>query len=210
MTIFVVMPFGAPSYAAEATSSVSATISAGGAVGTATDTVVEPATTSSTIRPVPVSTTSNVGLFGNPAPVQQPTEDSDAVTSGAGGSNAGAGGTAGAPRFPSPSAVPLGIGNGSAVAVAGAPNQTYSIILPESTVFASGSEVVSLNQFQHNAGQTPSLNGRGSGVFAVGADVSSSPSGVGAPQTEQNENPSGAASAFSSGSPIVNIVVSYN
>lgn len=210
MTIFVVMAAGDPVYSAEATSSVSATISTGGAVGTATETVVEPTTTSSTIRPVPVSTTSNVGLFGDPAPVQQTTEDSETAVGGAGSTGAGEAGSAEAPRFPSASAVPLGIGGGSAVAVAGAPNQTYSIILPESTVFASGSEVVSLNQFQHNAGQTPSLNGRGAGVFAVGADVSSSPSGGGAQQTDQNGNPSGAASAFSSGSPIVNIVVSYN
>ncbi len=211
---------------------VSVTIQAAAQVGLVT---AKPVTASSKggIPTVPISTTSRVG-FGS-AGGNVNTEDG---STGGGGTTGGAGASTGtsttpeqaARSFAARGASPLSIGNGSAVAVAGAPNQTFNVILPSSASYADGGNVVSLSGFQHSAGATPALGSNGSGTFSIGAAVVTAPAGTegaaigpgtgGANANTGNDNAAGGdaangqqtvlAAAFTQRSPFVNIVVSYN
>ena len=152
---------------------VSVTIQAAAQVGLVTK---KPVTASSKggIPTVPISTTSRVG-FGS-AGGNESTEEG---STGGGGTTGDAGASTGtsttpeqaARSFAARGASPLSIGNGSAVAVAGAPNQTFNVILPSSASYADGGNVVSLSGFQHSAGATPALGSNGSGTFSIGAAV---------------------------------------
>jgi len=197
------------------TATISVTIAAAAQVGLVQTTPTTNSTaTSTSIRAVPVSTTSNVG-FGDVAPVAPPQS--------AGADSAGtSGGTSTTPdqaarAFASRGAAPVSLGGSSVVAVAGAPNQTFNVILPGDTSFASGGNVVSLSGFQHSAGTTPAMGNNGAGSFSIGAQVDSTPAAASAaaggdsaaPGTQGSQEP-GVAGAFTQGSPLVNIAVSYN
>lgn len=97
----------------------------------------------------------------------------------------------------------------AAVAVSGAPNQTFNVILPSETSFSSGGSVVNLSGFEHNAGATPAVGSGGAGIFDVGAAVDRAPAG-GGQQGQASGGADAIARAFTQRSPIVNIVVSYN
>jgi len=62
-------------------------------------------------------------------------------------------------------------GLGAAVAVAGVANQTFSITLPGQTSFSTGSDVIAIDGFSHNAGTTPTVGESGTGVFNVTVDA---------------------------------------
>lgn len=218
------------------TAFVSVTIQAAAQVGLV---AVTPVTASSKggIPTIPISTTSRVG-FGSAGG----NDGTDDGSTGGGGTSGGAGTSSGtsttpeeaARSFAARGASPLSIGNGSAVAVAGAPNQTFNVILPSSASYADGGNVVSLSGFQHSAGATPALGSNGSGTFSIGAAVATAPGGTGGAAAGQgtgganastgantgNDNAAGGnaangqqtvlAAAFTQRSPFVNIVVSYN
>ena len=196
-----VVGFGATGLQAGVTkesATISVTVQASAGVGLATSPAATPAPTTSTstsIPTVPISTTSNVG-YGSPAPVASSSgPPSDA------GSDGGTSVTPGeaARTFASRGALPVSLGGASAVAVGGAPNQTFNVILPGDTSYSDGGRVVNLKNFQHSAGATPALGKSGFGTFSVGASVSG--------QT----NPQAAtSSAFTPRSPLVNIDVTYN
>lgn len=219
---------------AQATASASATVQAAGRVGTSATVapVVTPSTrqTSTTIRTIPISATSNIG-FGDVAAAAAASDVNAAATQ-----RGNAGGTTGSllRPFRDQRMVPMQIGQGSAVAVAGAPNQTYAVILPQRTVYANSGTIVSMAGFQHNAGATPSLNAGGADTFSIGATVEiqqmieaalSQSASTGAPTegtiiggTDGGTSPATAIDrkrrillqAFAPRSPFVNIVVSYN
>ena len=207
------------------TATVSVTIAAAAKVGLVTLPVTAPAKTGG-IPGIPISTTSNVG-YGSPAPA---TSASGAGTVGATVST----GTSATPQqaaraFAARGAAPISIGPSAAVAVAGAPNQTFNVILPGKTSFASGGNVVSLSGFQHSAGTTPALGSDGSGTFSIGAAVDTAPAGdsgvaagIAANSAAQDQEAGGSgadtaagqqtvlAAAFTQRSPFVNIVITYN
>ncbi len=197
--------FGQHGHASSASAEASVTISESAAIGVVDDQATESPTveptetttsTSTAIVTTPVSTTSSVGLFSDPAPVATTEDAQDAETSATSGAAGESAAPTGAARpFPGLNAVPIGIGNGSAIAVAGSPNQTYSIVLPERTAFSNGSEIVNIDEFQHNAGQTPSMDSSGSDVFAVGARVS----------TETSQSTSVSQDAFTTGPAILGV-----
>ncbi|WNK01091.1 hypothetical protein L2D14_06610 [Thalassospiraceae bacterium LMO-JJ14] len=187
------------------TATISVTIQAAASLGV---TRVTPVTTAKSggIPSIPVSTTSNVGY------------DSSASTTADAGTAASTGTSAtpdqAARTFAANGASPISIGPSAAVAVAGAPNQTFNVILPGKTSFASGGNVVKLSGFQHSAGATPALGSDGSGTFSIGAAVDTAPvaAGVaaGAGGGIGNGQQTVLAAAFTQSSPFVNIVVSYN
>lgn len=111
-------------------------------------------------------------------------------------------------------------------------------MLPELTMYATSGQLVTLSNFQHNAGNTPFLGNDGAAFFNVGAQVNQSPLSVDAPNTGSDDNENALqgippavqtitsslsdstliggdqatvlATAFTNRSPYVNIVVSYN
>jgi len=122
------------------------------------------------------------------------------------------------------------LGGSGAVAVAGQPNQTFTVSLPGKTVYSTGSSIVTIDSFVHNAGFTPALNTLGGGVFQMGAQVGNGP---GPGQTAagqsggQGSAGSGPAASGADGpalgpvrepyggpviaiSPFINITISYN
>jgi hypothetical protein len=231
--------------AAEVSAGVGATIYASGSVGpvepepepvveAAPAPVAEPTvTTATTIRAVPVSTTSNVG-FGDIASAadQADANEAAAVEAAADAESETAPTPAAAVARASSRARPLSsLGPSTSVGVAGAPNQTYSIILPQSAAFSSGGRVVNLSGFVHTAGPTPSVNRAGRGRFDVGAEISAAPildggagqasSGPVGGDDQQAQvqggtdgvdgrKPTVLAEAFAARAPYVSIVVSYN
>lgn len=214
--------------AAQATASVGATIYGAGSIGTVTTetTVVQQTTVvrqtftgSNSIPAIPVSTTTNIG-FDAPAPTPAP------AASGGSGTR-----TAAAPRFQRSGLAVVPVGPSAAIAVAGAPNQAYAVILPQQTVFSNGASLVSYSGFEHSAGLTPSLDASGADVFSVGAvtaarqaqggqsgqQQSGGDQPAGSQQTSAGAGGAGAggretvlAQAFSPSAPFVSIVVSYN
>ena len=191
------------------TASVGATISSAGGVGAV---VAAPATTTpttatgSTIRSVPVSTTSNIG-FSSPAPA------SDLAASGAPDDTTGSTQSPAATTraFASRGARQVSLGPSAAVSVAGSPNQTYTVILPGKTAYVRDGEVVSLSDFQHNAGTTPAVGNNGAGVFTIGAKSETAPvEAAGTNTAPATKSEDAIASAFTRKSPIVNIAVTYN
>ncbi len=211
-------------------------IQAAGSVGTGPVIVAiaPPRQTGSTIRTVPISTTSNIG-FGDVAAAVAASDASAAVVAASNGGrgNAAVAASPAARPFNDQRMVPMQIGQSSAVAVAGAPNQTYAVILPQRTVYANSGAIVSMTGFQHNAGATPSLNAGGADTFSIGATVeiqqmieaalvqSAPTDGAGGAiigGTDGGTSPAAAIDlkrrillqAFAPRSPFVNIVVSYN
>ncbi len=65
------------------------------------------------------------------------------------------------------------MGTPASVAVYGEANQTYFITLPESTTFSDGVTVFDVSGFNHNAGVTPTIDPQGTGLFNIGATISS-------------------------------------
>ena len=65
------------------------------------------------------------------------------------------------------------MGTPASVAVYGEANQTYFITLPESTTFSNGVTVFDVSGFNHNAGVTPTIDPQGTGLFNIGATISS-------------------------------------
>ena len=214
--------------AADATATAGATIENSGVVGPAPEPEPEPepeqvTETGTSIPTVPISTTSNVGFGGissaaaaaETAAVEAAVAETTAVR------------TAARNRLRQTSSSLPGLGPTTSVGVGGAPNQTYSVMLPSSTAFATPSSIVSLSGFTHTAGATPSLNPAGTDVFDVGADMDSEPLSEGQPATgdedtlsggESNDTTSPAddirarvlAQAFAPRAPFVSIVVLYN
>lgn len=170
---------------ASTTGSIGVTISNSGSVGTVTTPSVVRSTTSSTstglriVTPPPPSASSALG--SSPVAPVGSTEGNEAEADSASSSSTGASGANAEPAFSSPGVSSAGLGAASAVQIAGAPNQTFSITLPEATTFAQSGQLVTLSNFQHNAGNTPFLGKNGSGVFNVGAQVNqqSAPATVG-------------------------------
>ncbi len=93
-----------------------------------------------------------------------------------------------------------GTGTPASFALAGGPNQAFSISLPDSATIANGSTGLRITAFTHDAGPSPRLNGDGSHGFNVGATL----------QIDKTGN-AGATSA-DSGAPKSNftVVISYN
>lgn len=205
------------------TATVSVTIQQAATVGLVTIPAVT-APKSGSIPTVPISTTSNVG-YGSPAPAPSSSGGTPGVAASTGTSATPAQAARG---FAARGAAPISIGGASAVAVAGAPNQTFNVILPGNTSFASGGNVVNLSGFQHSAGATPALGSDGSGTFSIGAavDAAGAPDGASAGGDTPSEDaaaeegdggasagdapPTVLAAAFTQQSPFVNIVVAYN
>lgn len=250
---FVLSGAPTPSDAASASTSgvVGVTISTSGGVSTPDpepedttnqnqDVVVEQSdtgsTSGSTIVVTPADPTSNLG-FSPVAPGGQQTSETSGSGSSSSSSSSTASGTSSAPRFSSSQVTTQALGAASGVSVAGAPNQTFSFILPELTVYASLGQVVTLSNFQHTGGATPFLGNDGSGFFNIGAQMNQSPISAQIRPNGQNGNenadqnnptnlntitsslsdvsliggdlPSILASAFTYRSPYVNIVISY-
>ncbi len=93
-----------------------------------------------------------------------------------------------------------GTGTPASFALAGGPNQAFSISLPDNATIANGSTGLRITAFTHDAGASPRLNGDGSHGFNVGATL----------QIDKTGN-AGATSA-DSGAPEPNftVVISYN
>lgn len=237
------------SFAAEAanvstTGMASVTVSTSGGVGTPDPIINEVVAVSSgyssgfEITTTPSDPLSNIG-FAPVAPVG-PTGESGTGASDTGSSSSSASngaGTSSAPRFANPNVSSTGLGAASGVSVAGAPNQSFSFMLPDLTVYASLGQVVTLSNFQHTGGTTPFVGNDGAGFFNIGAQTNQSPIGAQLGGTGQDDNesadqqlpanlqtitsslsdaaliggdlPSVLASAFTYRSPFVNIVVSY-
>lgn len=127
----------------------------------------------------PDDPTSNLG-FNPPAPVDTATDAANADASGDGSTSVSDGPNE-LPRASRPfarsSASNISIGTRTSVGVSGRPNQTYSVILPGQTIYSKDGNIISLNDFQHNAGSTPSLDGRGGDIFSIGASVVTVPIG---------------------------------
>jgi len=186
--------------AAQATANIGATVvDNGGGIGTPPVTTPDPTpdpvvtdTNSSTTTPststptsasegaivvTPGNPGSNLG-FNPPAPVAvvvtPPTTDSDGTPIVSDGANE-------VPRasrpFSSGSATNVPFGTGASVGVSGSPNQTYSVLLPSQTMYSSGGNLVSLNNFAHNGGLTPSMDGFGGDIFSIGASIVTVPIG---------------------------------
>ncbi len=218
---------------AQATAFAGVQIQAAGSVGTSPAIVAtaRPRQTNTTIRNVPISTTSNIG-FGDVAAAAAASDTNAAIVAASSGGGGNATSSAARP-FRDQRMVPMQIGQSAAVAVAGAPNQTYAVILPQRTVYANSGAIVSMTGFQHNAGATPSLNAGGADTFSIGATVEiqqmieaalvqSAPTNAAGGAiiggTDGGTSPAAAIDrkrrillqAFAPRSPFVNIVVSYN
>lgn len=243
--------------AASVSASATVTIeNAGGVGGTPTDPVPEtPVTDATTEVPVSIAeafSTTSPGFTIRSAPTLSATSSvgfgpvasagqAAGVTSETGGgssSSSATSGTSSAPRFSNPNVSTAGLKGASSVVVAGSPNQAYSVILPELTAYTSSGQLVTLSNFQHNAGSTPFLGNDGSAQFNVGAQVNQSPLAATSPDGSDNDDLNALrqlspsiqtitsslsdatliggdratvlASAFTNRSPFVNIVVSYN
>lgn len=111
-------------------------------------------------------------------------------------------------------------------------------MLPESTIYTTSGQLVTLSNFQHNAGSTPFLGNDGAARFNIGAQVNQSPLTATTSDTGQDNDLNALeqlapgiqtitsslsdatlvggdretvlAAAFTNRSPYVNIVVSYN
>lgn len=233
------------------TGTASVTVSTSGGVSTpdpepevpATNNTQVPVVTSgsssgSSITVTPSNPLSNLGF----APVNGRTGGGGgtAEASGAGSSSSSTtngSGTPVQPRFSNPNVSTTGLGAASGVSVAGAPNQTFSFVLPDLTVYASLGQMVTLSNFQHTGGTTPFVGNDGAGFFSIGAQINQSPISAQLRGRGQDDNdnaeqqfpanlqtitsslsdaaliggdlPSVLASAFTYRSPYVNIVVSY-
>lgn len=168
--------------AAQATADIGATIDGDtGGVGTPVVTTPTPTTTSAAssgaIAVTPSDPTSNLG-FNPPAAVAAATDAANAATGGDGGTvvSDGANEVPRASRsFSNASSSNISIGAQTSVGVSGASNQAYSVILPFQTVYSSGGNIVRLNDFQHNAGNDPAMDGQGGDIFSIGASVETVP-----------------------------------
>lgn len=67
------------------------------------------------------------------------------------------------------------LGGSSAVAVSGIPNQAFTISLPGKTTYQSNGSTVSIDDFSHDAGATPSIDPSGQSVFNLGVTLSDQP-----------------------------------
>jgi len=181
--------------AAQATASIGATVvDNGGGIGTPPATTPDPTPTPVVGNTDPSTSTStsasdgalvvppggpgsNLG-FNPPAPVDPgntpPTTDSDGNPIVSDGANE-------VPRalrpFSSGSASEVPFGTGASIGVSGGPNQTYSLFLPSQTMYSSGGNLISLNNFAHNGGLTPSMDGFGRDIFSIGASITTVPIG---------------------------------
>lgn len=175
--------------AAQATANIGATIDGDtGGVGTPVVTTPTTTTTSATASTstststgvlvvTPSDPTSNLG-FNPPAAVAAATDAANAATGGDGGTvvSDGANELPRASRpFSGASSSNISIGTQTSVGVSGASNQAYSVILPFQTVYSSGGNIVRLNDFQHNAGNDPAMDGQGGDIFSIGASVETVP-----------------------------------
>ena len=206
---------------AQATAFAGVQIQAAGSVGTSPAIVAtaRPRQTNTTIRNVPISTTSNIG-FGDVAAAAAASDTNAAIVAASSGGGGNATSSAARP-FRDQRMVPMQIGQSAAVAVAGAPNQTYAVILPQRTVYANSGAIVSMTGFQHNAGATPSLTVEIQQMIEA-ALVQSAPTNAAGGAiiggTDGGTSPAAAIDrkrrillqAFAPRSPFVNIVVSYN
>lgn len=241
---------GVSAEAASITGGVSVTIESPGGVGTiepetpevivqlVPNSIAQAFSTSSSgfsIQTIPApSATSSIGS-GPVAPVGQA---AGATSETGDGSSTSSSGTSSDPRFSNPNVSTAGLKGASSVLVAGSPNQAFSVTLPELTSYTSSGQLVTLSNFQHNAGSTPFLGNDGSAQFNVGAQVNQSPLAVTSPDNGDNDDLNASrqlspsiqtitsslsdpvllggdratvlASAFTNRSPFVNIVVSYN
>lgn len=128
-----------------------------------------------TVVVTPSDPTSNLG-FNPPAPAPSATDAAN--TTGGTVVSDGANEIPRASRpFSNASASSVSIGTRTSVGVSGGPNQAYSVILPSQTIYSSGGNIVSLNDFQHNAGPSPSMDGAGGDIFSIGASVQTVPIG---------------------------------
>ncbi len=129
---------------------------------------------------VPPSTPLSRLGFSLPAPVGTATDAVNAAEAGDGGPVV-ADGPNEPPRASRPfsrdSASNVTIGTKTSIGVSGRPNQTYAVILPGQTIYSKDGNIISLNDFQHNAGSTPSMDGRGGDIFSIGASVVTVPMG---------------------------------
>ena len=234
--------------AASIIGTVGVTVEESGGVGTVTTPTPTPTpsvttTTSTTTSGFSIPTTpapSATSLIGSGpvAPVQQTSDSTAEAGSGSSSSFSGTSGKSTAPRFSNPNVSSAGLGRASSVAVAGSPNQTFSVMLPALTMYSSSGQLITLSNFQHNAGSTPFLGNDGAAFFNVGAQVNQSPVTTTTPgdggDNDQNalqqlvpgvqsitsslsdaillggDRATVLAAAFTNRAPYVNIVVSYN
>lgn len=190
------------SNAAQATANIGAIIDNGGGVGTPTDPTPEEiaaaaavaaaaalaaeeaaaaaiveaeatAVSNGAIVVTPSDPSSNLGFT-------EPVSSAAAAASGSSGPVVSDGANEG-PResrpFSQTSASNVSIGARTSVGVSGRPNQTYAVILPGQTIYSKDGNIISLNDFQHNAGSTPSMDGGGGDTFSIGASVETVPIG---------------------------------
>ena len=187
--------------AAQATASIGATIDNGGGVGVPDPdptpeeiaaaaakaaaeaaAIVEAVATAASKGKIvvpPVTPGTKIG-FGSPAPVAAASDAAAAAEGGDGGPviSDGANELPRASRpFSRDAASNIAIGTRTSVGVSGRPNQTYSVILPGQTIYSKDGNIISLNDFQHNGGFTPSMDGRGGDIFSIGASVVTVPIG---------------------------------
>lgn len=200
-------------------------------------TITSTTTAGFSIRTTPAPSATSALGSGPVAPVATTTTP-EAGSGSSSSSSAGTSGTSGAPRFSNPNVSSAGLGAASAVAVEGSPFQAFSFMLPELTVYTTSGQLVTLSNFQHTGGNTPFLGNDGAGFFNIGAQVNQAPLTVSVPalnpadnQNAQQQLPAAIqaitssladnvligsdratviAAAFSSRSPYVDIVVSYN
>jgi len=169
---------------------------------TASATISQAAAVTSTSQLVVSKPQSNLG-FSSVAPVAPPTSNraASAAETPAQTPAAAAAQAAASSRL----AAAAGFSRPAIFAVAGSPNQTFSISLPGSVAYTSAGQIMTLTNITHNAGQTPAVDGVGAGEFAIGADVSNGDGGQ--PSSADGDDNQVVASADS---PFMPVIVSYN
>ena len=73
-----------------------------------------------------------------------------------------------APR-PSPAPPPSGGALAAAIAISGVPNQTFSLAVTDSLVVVTDSGELVVTNFEHNAGDNPTIGGDGAAQISIGA-----------------------------------------
>ena len=79
--------------------------------------------------------------------------------------------------------LPGGIASESSFVVSGEGNVSFSVTLPNSLTLSNGSATMTVDNFQHDLGVTPSLGGNGSETLNVGARLNVGPSQAGGSYT---------------------------
>ncbi|MEQ8196026.1 MAG: DUF4402 domain-containing protein [Rhodospirillales bacterium] len=127
----------------------------------------------------------------------------------------------------------------ASVAISGEPFQVYSVALPSQTTFIADGAIVNVGNYMHDAGGTPAMDGSGSSVVNIGAtanvtqtqqaaEIPAAPStgpepgeslaeaaatNEGAaqqPGADQSLDVTGLLEGFATGSPYLEITISYN